>query len=66
MSFDKSIQVKSWSITPPTFEELWGGIKDNLKNLNSKEVEINKLTAEYIYTNFYADIKKQLEGKDGR
>jgi len=66
MSFDKSIQVKSWSITPLTFEELWNGIKDNLKKLDEKEIEINRLTAEYIYTNFYADIKKQLEGEDGR
>ena len=54
-----TIEVKSWSITPPTFEELWDQIEDPL---NEQEIRTAKICAKDLYTLFYNDIKKQLEG----
>ncbi len=63
MSQKNEIEVKSWSITPPTFEKLWGNVKDKLVGLDKKSIGIVEACAENIYINFYNDIKRQLEGQ---
>lgn len=56
-----SIKVNTWAITPLTFEELWGSIKNDIDHLDNQILDIVKIISKNIYHKFYKSIKEQLE-----
>jgi len=60
-SSDNSIKVKTWAVTPPSFEELWGPVEDSLNIIDKQTISIIKEISHNIYLKFYKSIKEQLE-----